>query len=176
VASIQLIYSLEGFYKQNVLNNATIQYNIFKCWANYLTAVGANEARVAVEIKAVDNSAAGAGIHTRLHFPANSKTECEFIASSTKWSGKDTDAEIDAANAWIGANIFDSCVVDSIPLPPGYWGLTVYRASMQTCKRFSSFNYPGPSGVSVYNSKFAGSQFDVPAINAWTQVADMTNA
>ena len=172
VASIQLIYSVPTFYKKNVTQSKEIQYNILKAWSKYFYGIPVQKpAQLVIQIKSVDNSANGAGIHTRLHFSSSDKQVCTAIADATKWDGK-SDQGVADSKAWLGANVFDPYSNYAFGVP-GYFGEVYYRASMQACKEFGSYNYPGPQGRGDYKTGFVGTQLDMKRIKDLTGPNDL---
>ena len=163
VASLQLIYSLPAFYKKNVTESKQIQYNVLKAWSEYLYSASVQKpGQLVIQIKALDNSASGAGVHTRLHFSATDKDICTAIADATKWDGK-SEQDVASAKAWLEANVFGPYANNTLQLP-GYFGEVYYRASMQACKEFASFNYPNSPGRFDYETGFVGTQIDIKTI------------
>ena len=88
-----------------------------------------------MQVKALDNSAAGVGIHLRWFAAGADKSLCDGVATSIYANTPGaTDAEKDIAAAWLFENVFKPYEVGVLGVAPGdYFGAVTRRASMPAC-------------------------------------------
>ncbi len=100
--AIQIIVSFSGYQKPGYIASTTIHAKLKSNLETYLTAMGITQT-VTMEIKAVDNSASGAGIHIRLYF-ANNNNDClNFAYKMRNYPSENDQNDVEMGNVWTDA-------------------------------------------------------------------------
>lgn len=149
-AAHQVIVSLSGWTKTSYQNDASVGENMVRAWRRFFeSATGGNLKdsqikQVTLQVKALDNSAAGVGLHLRFFYVANLKSYCDDFAVNVWPYGKPTDADFDTADNLLQASVFGPQA--SAMSFANYFGTAVRRATMRTCKQFTSGEPPATVG------------------------------
>jgi hypothetical protein len=137
--ALQVISSSSSDSKTSFLADAAARARYEAAWAAYFAAQGVTGVKLV--IKAVDNSAAGVGVHARLFF--DSQRDCKALAVA---NARTQDPEA----TWLGANVFADAA----------FGVVTTRAVTDACKRWE---LPACSGEYIGSVTNLNSQVDACA-------------
>jgi len=121
------------------VNDNTFAKNVVLAFKRYFATSGFQPK--IMQVKALDNSSAGVGIHLRWFAAGADKALCDSVAASiyANTAGA-TDAEKDIAAAWLFENVFKPYEVDVLSVAPGdYFGAVTRRASMPACRNVGMY-------------------------------------
>ncbi|KAL4513363.1 hypothetical protein Ndes2437B_g00575 [Nannochloris sp. 'desiccata'] len=130
--ALQLIVSFSNFTRMSYINSATI-HAIFKSNLEaYLKSLSPPvSGRPILEIKAIDNSAAGAGVHARIYFSVSNDDCSRFAANLRNYPSEKDQDDIEMSKIW----------TDSA------FGIVTRRSAMRACR-----NWKSPKDVGGYPS------------------------
>jgi hypothetical protein len=118
-----------------------------------------------MQIKNVDNSAAGVGLHVRLYTAASSRSNCDAMASSMYANSPGlTDAQAAARETWLYDTVFQPYEAALGAGYAGYFGTITRRASMQSCINYAGggANIPGATtGIQPGQKDWVGNPMSV---------------
>jgi len=159
--AIQIIVSLPGWNKDDFLANSTMTTAFQNAWKNYLTAPksgtspfysglgltccasNSDLSDITMEIKAIDNSRLGVGVHVRLHFgKATLKPRCSELADAAWVDGStQSNALFDEHEGYLNTAVFApyataNNIAFGLGAPPAIQAHR--RATMKTCKKLGS--------------------------------------
>jgi hypothetical protein len=137
---IQIIFSLGAKTKAAYRNDPTFMKHVVLAFKRYF---GAENPRL--QVKNLDNSAAGVGLHMRLYYNSNDKSTCTTFATNNWSQGLPTDAATLAAENFLYDNIFKPYEDNTAGVPSGYFGTVTRRATMQQCKDMKLSTQPNPT-------------------------------
>ena len=131
-------------------NDNTFAQHVILAFKSYFTT--ANWSPSLMQIKNVDNSAAGVGLHVRLYIGPSEKSDCNAMASSMYANERDlTDAEAALRETWLYDNVFQPYEAALGAAYAGYFGTITRRASMASCINYAgrNANIPVATGDSI---------------------------
>jgi hypothetical protein len=165
-AAFQVVFSLSA--RRKLSGTSTTGYdqddafakNVVLAFKSYFTSQRLSPKLM--EIKNVDNSAAGVGLHLRIYVDSNSKGGCETMAAAMYANAPDlTDAEADAREKWLYVNVFGPYETAVNGPGPGYFGVVTRRASMQDCRNVGNNLPTSSTGVQVGQKGWVGDPMSV---------------
>ena len=159
----QIIFSLKAKTKTGYDNDAVFAKHVILAFRKYLNQVGWSPDRI--QIKAVDNSKAGVGLHMRFFSSGGQKSGCPTFAG-LNWVADKSDTGspslFDLAENYLYNNVFapyETMAANTVGAGTaagpgaGYFGTVTRRASMQTCRNVggsvpadNAANGPGSDG------------------------------
>ncbi len=131
-SSLLVITSFSGHTKTSwAANRSGVQQAYAAAWKAYLSSVGQTRA-VKLQIKAVDNSAAGVGVHARVFFGNNDNSACAALATKLLSTAP---ADNDYSEQYMSTAIFNATANPD-------FGIITRRSAMRACKKWNP-----PSGT-----------------------------
>ena len=147
-AFYQFIFSLGAKTKATFRADATFMAHVVQAIKAYVDPADNSTPFITadprLQIKALDNSAAGVGLHVRLFFDSSAKGLCQNFADDNWSQGLATDAATEAAENYLYDNIF-APYQTAQSLGNTYFGTVTRRATMQFCKDFKKSTMVGVS-------------------------------
>ena len=124
--SLQIITSFSGYTKTSwTANTNGIQQAYVAAWKAYFTSIGQSNA-LTLQIKAVDNSAAGVSVHARVFFRNNDKSACDALAAKLLSTAP---GDNDYNEQYMSTTIFNAVANPT-------FGIVTRRSAMRACKKW----------------------------------------